>query len=658
MIATRVCIVHFIGHLKMSPEVLQSGLQSELPLILGQPPPKLNLNLLSNFQLTQLPFGAAEAKSPLFHYNKFCVNVGILLILYIPFSETDSFREVLASHMTTIENFKQAPTFIFIHIPISKHIEEQNDLSKMFALNWLEFSTTAEIFVYDESSVFKINLGCGGHEQLPTQCQVLSRCNSVSFGNPNIYCFKTQDNFNKYVFNLKDIFGMNIFSPAEGDCSLAMSPLYLRNSPQECTIAAFHTLLNLSSINSGRISLTATEVSFCYTALTRQVSDLLKFGSWKLKFINYGFSLESFEFIMMTQLLSASPQAFVYPFSISVWISMAISSLLFFGYLSVVQEFKQLPFTFFWILATFTMQINSTFTSKIRKDFGSFQGYVIVLWILFIFVLGFLYQGSLLSFLIMKSAPKVPQTLREATKLKFPLITTEKSIFGSFQISTLQNLAQILIVTANSNHDTQLVEFLSNLMATSVFLSNQTSILKTISNFTQFGLIDPPEGLKRMRKLVTLLNPDLVAVKNYDINPFASSSTWLMQPNIFYKKFSMTIGSLVSSGLYNTWNLNCKIAQQFSALRNANVNSTGDKSKGALTVISEGRIFNWANGEDNFSESGLRQDILTEAQSVTMKVMIYPLIVFSLFSLSGILVFCLERIVNCCQRNPVQNLNC
>jgi len=637
-IATRVCIAHFIGHLQLSPEILQTRLQ--FPVILGQIAPKLHL--------------------PIFHYNKYCVNIGILVIANISFSETQNFQKVLTNLVTSMENFKQAPSFIFIHISISKLTEEKNllSLSGMFAIDWLEFSITAEIYVYDESSIFKINLGCSnGH--LPIQCQILSKCNFiVSIGGDfQINSLNIPDNFNKYVFNLKDLFGMSIFSPAESDCSLTISSHYLRNSPQECTLTVFHNLLNLSSFNSGTMSLTPSKATFSYTALSNSVSLFLNAIPWKLKFISYGFSIESFEFVMMTRLNSASAEAFIYPFGISVWICMLAGFLLLFGFLSSMQKFKSVPYTLFWIIATFTLQINSKFAIKIRNDFGSCQGYLIVLWILFIFIVGFFYQGSLLSFLIMKSTPKVPLTLREATKQKFPLISTEKYLFGIVYLSTLNNLAYYLSLAAKSNQDDQLVEFLNTLMATAIFLPNKSSIFETANSLNQFGLIDPPESLNRVTKLVTLLNPELVAVKNYDINPFASSSAWIMQPNILYMKFSKIIGSLISSGLYNTWKLNYRKAKQFSALRNANVNSSGDKSMGTLNVISEGRIFNWANRDEHSLGGGLRQDMLSEAQSVPMEVMIYPLIVFSLFSLVSITTFLLERIVNYFQRRSVQNLN-
>jgi len=115
--------------------------------------------------------------------------------------------------------------------------------------------------------------------------------------------------------------------------------------------------------------------------------------------------------------------------------------------------------------------------------------------------------------------------------------------------------------------------------------------------------------------------------------------------------------SLISSGLYKSWDWNFKTSKLFSALMDANLNSTGNKNKGAASVISQGRIFNWANGEAHSSGSGFRQDMLNEAQSVPMNVMIYPLIVFSLFSLICISTFFLERIVNCFQRRPIENLN-
>jgi len=545
-IATRVCIVHFIGHLKLSPEILHNEFQSNFPVILGQSAPKPNLLDLNNFQLPQSPFGV-QTNLPIFHHNKFCVNVGILLIVIdILFSEVQSFKTVMKSRMTSIENFQQAPSFIFLHFSIPKyHAEDKNllSLSEMFALDWLQFSTSAEVFAYNESSIFKINLGCSNWQYPFMQCQVLSPCILVTTRESRIECRKIPDNFNNYVFNLNDVFGMTTINSAVSDCSLRSK--YLRNSPQECTTTVFHKLLNLSSIHAGSIALNASTASFCHTAVTQYIDDFVKkIAPWKLKYISYGFSLESFEFVMITRLNSASAEAFIYPFSISVWICIVLGFLLFFAFLSFLRKFTNVTYTLFWIIATFTMQINSKFSSKIRNEFGLFHGYVIVLWIFFIFILGFFYQGSLLSFLIMKSVPIVPQTLREATKLKLPLISTDEFRFGSLVLPTLNHLASLLVDIAKSNNDTHFIEFLSSLTAAIPYFENESTILKTANSFNQFGLIDPPENLNRMTKILTLLNPDLVVVKNFDINPFSSSSAWLVQPNILYKKFSIIISSV------------------------------------------------------------------------------------------------------------------
>jgi len=143
-----------------------------------------------------------------------------------------------------------------------------------------------------------------------------------------------------------------------------------------------------------------------------------------------------------------------------------------------------------------------------------------------------------------------------------------------------------------------------------------------------------------------LANPDLIAVKNFDINPFSTSSTWLMQPTVLHKRFSFVIGHLISSGMFEMWKTNFKVYSLFSSLRNVSMDSIASRNQEVLEAIAVGRIYNWANREEVINRMGFTQDMLMEAESVQLKVLEHPLIVFGLFSLISMVAFCLERFVS------------
>jgi len=640
--ATGVCIVHIIGQFQFYPDIFPIPHQYQFSFILDEATTKYDPRLSRKLQLLQQS-STAKINSLFNNYNRLCKNVGTTLIIKVPYSGVKHFQNYIDCVMSWQDQLKEVPLHMFIELYPNHFSEGETFLEEAVTIYWFKYSTKAEIFVYNEqASTFKINFGC---VHIPTSCPILVKC-SLNFAPVAFIECPTTVNFHLRLVNLHELIGMITYKPAENDCSLVSRSL--NNSPQECILSVFHNLMNLTSnFNHDGSVITYNKISFYYNALNKVTVDILKLFPQRMDFIVHGFSIEPFEFVILTSLNSASAEAFLIPFTFTLWICVLLSDVLFFWFLLTLKQFNDVSNTIFWIVSTIVLQINSTFARNVLKNYGLLHGCVLVLWMLFVFILVFFYQGNLLSSLIMKSIPDVPKTLKSAMELEIPFYTTDKmTIYAFHTLSTLKSLIIPDLILQFKNDDNFLA-FIKNLTNVTSFLEDETTILSNTS-LNLFGLIDSPQSLARMIQIVLLANRNgLAVVRNFDINPLTTSSAWVLQQNILYKTFSLIFGRLVSNGFADLWTKYFNIFNQFFTLANV-LKVKLSPSFADAAVISEGRVFNWINNGKFISISGHGNEMRVEADSITIQVFFYPLVLFTVFNLVSVFLFLGEYCISVC----------
>ncbi|OXA37915.1 hypothetical protein Fcan01_27314 [Folsomia candida] len=334
----------------------------------------------------------------------------------------------------------------------------------------------------------------------------------------------------------------------------------------------------------------------------KPIMELLQ-RSLSLEWIKYGVRVESYAFSIFFEgkerIAYANLAAVVLPFGWKTWLCVLASAIgvgivIFYKRARSVEPADRLAGPNWrwatWIFANLLDQSDVNFLLRGNPKFKGI-GYqpVLAVWTVGSLCIGFLYKGSLFSYMTSTHEPVVPKTFEALLDSTIPMITTTymTPLTSRVPVSPLQNLLDDFVTILDSTATLHnLIEKIRNRtiyipayfrmvrIARNISLSQPIETCKN-GRMSDCETFDKNEMNIGKKFAILSVKRDIAAFSNY-LNEFSrwteipnGSPTpvtlqvpWVMFYNFVYDSFSRYMAGLVESGIHSWWERNAHVSSQ------------------------------------------------------------------------------------------------